>query len=80
MNNEMTLERKQLLVNIMAWYWLHANEYDLISLSDYEFVYDIWKHGLSFYGSSVQGRLNKIRNVYSKYTIRLSDEDEKPEE
>lgn len=63
----MTLERKELLVNIMAWYWSYGHKDNLISLSDFEFVYDIWKHGLSFYGSDVKERLNRIRNIYSQH-------------
>ena len=62
--NEMTLDRKEVLSKLMEWYWARANPYNLITKSDYEFVYDIWNNGLSFYGESVQERLNGIRLIY----------------
>lgn len=62
--NEMTLERKQFLSKLMAWYWLNGNPHNLISKSDYEFIYDIYDAGLSFYNEDVQTRLNGIRTIY----------------
>lgn len=61
---EMTLERKETLSKIMGWFWARGNTERLISKSDYEFVYDIWNNGLSYYGTNVQERLNKIRAIY----------------
>ncbi len=62
--NEMTDKRKILLKNIMKWYWDRGNEQNSISKQDYEFIYSIWNHGLSFYGHNVQERLNRIRETY----------------
>lgn len=61
---EMTLDRKETLTTLMEWYWESGEPNSLISKADYSFVYDIWDHGLSYYGTNVQKRLNKIREIY----------------
>jgi hypothetical protein len=59
---EMTDERKIALRKLMAWYWDRG--FTLISVSDYEFLYDIYSHGMSFYYDNVKDRLNNIREIY----------------
>jgi len=61
---EMTLDRARFLVELMKWYWDLAQPKGLISKSDYEFIYDIWNNGLSFYDDGIQERLNNIRTIY----------------
>lgn len=68
MKIEMTEERRQVLKKIMEWYWQMDRAY--ITKSDYEFVYDLWDHGLSFYGEEVKERLNNIRTIYLDYSIQ----------
>lgn len=63
---EMTDKRRIFLKIIMEWYWSVAQKDNLISKSDYEFVYDIWNNGLNFYTKTIQNRLNKIREIYIK--------------
>ena len=62
MTNEMTDDRKIALRKIMAWYW--NGGFNLITVRDYEFVYDIYSHGLSYYFDNVKDRLNGIREIY----------------
>jgi hypothetical protein len=67
--NEMTEDRKEALKILMAWYWQDGLNH--ISKSDYEFLYDLYDHSLSFYNEDVQNRLNQIRKVY----ITFNDND-----
>lgn len=61
----MELKHRELLEKIMAWYWDVGKDH--ISKMDYEFIYDIYTHDITIYGSDVQTRLNAIRDVYAKY-------------
>lgn len=61
---EMTADKSKLLTKLMKWYWDLAEEKNLISKSDYEFLYDIWNNSLSYYDADIQERLNKIRTIY----------------
>ena len=56
MTNEMTDDRKIALRKLMAWYW--NGGFNLITVMDYEFVYDIYSHGLSYYFDNVKDRVN----------------------
>ena len=71
--DEMTPERKELLRDIMKWFWEIGERDNLISTSDYEFVYDIWFNGLGFYNSDVKNRLINIRNIYVKSITDATD-------
>ena len=59
---EMTGERKIALRKMMAWYWNRG--FNFITVNDYEFLYDIYSHGISFYYDNVKDRLNDIRDIY----------------
>jgi len=60
----MNQDRMTFLKELMKWYWETGNPENLITKSDYEFLYDLWNHSLSYYGTEVQDRLNKIRTIY----------------
>lgn len=64
MKHDMTPGRSTVLKDIMEWYWKFGEPKNLISKADYEFVYDIWNNGLSYYGNEIQKRLKKIRKIY----------------
>lgn len=64
---EMTTEKRNGLKKIMEWYWKFGNTEHIISNSDYEFVYNLYNNGLSFYGNEIQERLNEIREKYLQY-------------
>ena len=59
---EMTDEHKLALRKMMTWYWDRGLNF--ITVSDYEFLYDIYSHGISFYYDNVKDRLNEIREIY----------------
>lgn len=62
--SEMTFDKTTFLKELMKWYWDCAHEHYLITKSDYEFIYEIWNNGLTFYDDKVQERLNNIRLIY----------------
>lgn len=60
----MTEERRQAIMELIRWYWNVAESENLLHNRDYEFLYDFWQNGLSFYDTDVQTRLNFIRDKY----------------
>lgn len=65
--NQMTEERKEVITTLIKWYWNHAQKRNLITLSDFNFLYDIWESGISIYGTELQERLNSIREIYLEH-------------
>lgn len=61
---EMTPVKKKLLRNLLSWYWTSGWERNLITNSDYQFIYDIHNNGLVMYSVDIQERLNRIREIY----------------
>ena len=60
------------LINFLKYYVGHdgliilsiALHIDLISDTDYDFLYELWNNGVSSYDNKMKERLNKIRNLY----------------
>ena len=72
---EMTPEKRKYLIRIMHWYWQSMdNGEPYIHNSEFEFVYQLWKNGLGFYGSEIQERLNKIVNIYNQNKGKWKEE------
>jgi len=63
---KMTTNRINLLKEIMEWFWSFNDHTNMIPSSDFEFMYSLWKRGVSFYNKDTQIRLNKIRDIYIK--------------
>jgi hypothetical protein len=61
---EMSNEHRKLLEHMMGWYWNIAKQHNLITPSDYDFLYNLWNNGVTSYNKEMQERLNKIRNLY----------------
>ena len=62
----------------MEWYWKFRNVEDshfiiafnnLVTISDYEFIFSLWKNGVSTYDEKMQERLNKLRELYMNNQI-----------
>jgi len=49
---------------MMGWYWNVGKPRNLISDTDYDFLYELWNNGVSSYDNKMKERLNKIRNLY----------------
>ncbi len=64
----MTEKHRTLLEDIMKWYWEEGKDH--ITRQDYEFVYDLWNHGVNVYGSNIQKRMNTIRDKYIEFPIK----------
>jgi len=71
--NQFNDEHKVFFMKFMEWYWKsRQNEspsfiigFQLdVTISDYEFIYSIWKNGVNSYNDKMQTRLNKLRNIY----------------
>jgi len=61
---EMTYDHRKLLEHMMGWYWNVGKPRNLISDTDYDFLYELWNNGVSSYDNKMKERLNKIRNLY----------------
>ena len=61
---EMTGKHRKLLEHMMGWYWNVGKQQNLITPSDYDFLYNLWNNGVTSYNKEMQERLNKIRNLY----------------
>jgi len=52
----------------MEWFWVtfrKRGSLDFgVNTSDFDFLYSIWKNGVPTYDTSMQERLNKIRDIY----------------
>lgn len=57
----------------MEWYWKCRGIDDsqfiiefntMVTLSDFDFIYSLWKNGVSTYDEKMQERLNRLREVY----------------
>lgn len=64
---EMTVGKRAGLKKIMEWYLDRKTIPVGMNFSDYEFVCDLYNNGVSFYGTDIKDRLNKLRNTYLKY-------------
>ncbi len=60
----MTNDHRKLLEHMMGWYWNVGKQQNLITPSDYDFLYNLWNNGVTSYDDKMQERLNKIRNLY----------------
>ncbi len=60
----MTNDHRKLLEHMMGWYWNVGKQQNLITPSDYDFLYNLWNNGVTSYDDKMQNRLNKIRNLY----------------
>ena len=60
----MTNDHRKLLEHMMGWYWNVGEQQNLITPSDYDFLYNLWNNGVTSYDDKMQERLNKIRNLY----------------
>jgi hypothetical protein len=69
--HEMTEERKKSILTMIQWYWgvviptANITGIQLISKSDYEFLYQLYDNSLSFYDKDIQTRLNNIKDIYN---------------
>jgi hypothetical protein len=63
---EMTGDHRKLLERMMGWYWSVAKQRELITLEDYNFLYEIWNNGVTSYSKKMQERLNRIRQLYTE--------------
>jgi len=64
-DNVMTDDRRQAVLELIKWYWDTVDKgQHIINKSDFEFLYDMWEHGLSIYSTDIQTRLNIIREIY----------------
>lgn len=66
-------DHKRFFVKFMKWYWECKSIEDsqfifefntIVTLSDYEFIYSLWKNGVSRYDEKMQERLNILRDIY----------------
>ena len=52
----------------MQWYWSeHLNPNRIVkdvTISDYEFIYTLWKNAVPYYDKKMKQRLNKLREIY----------------
>jgi hypothetical protein len=62
----------------MEWYWkcrtIEDSEWiiefnQMVTLSDFEFIFSLWKNGVSTYDEKMQERLNKLRELYMNNQI-----------
>lgn len=63
---EMTYNHRKLLEYMMGWYWNVAKQQNLITNSDYDFLYNLWNNGVNTYDEKMKIRLNRIRNLYKE--------------
>jgi len=66
-------KHKEFFVKFMEWYWKSMQnenpnfiiDFQLdVSISDYEFIYSLWKNSVPYYDDKMKERLNKIRQIY----------------
>jgi hypothetical protein len=66
-------DHKKFFIKFMQWYWECKGIEDsqfifefntIVTLSDYEFIYSLWKNGVSRYDEKMQERLNILRDIY----------------
>lgn len=72
-------EHKRFFVKFMKWYWECRTIEDsqfifefntMVTLSDFEFIFSLWKNGVSRYDEKMQERLNLLRDIYlNNYNI-----------
>ena len=70
----MTDDRKVGLYTLIQWYWDEAQPKHLLHTSDFEFMYELWRNGVSFYAPHIQKRLNKIREIYYEKSGQVDGE------
>lgn len=70
MRSSFTDEQRDLLLKLMEWFWATFRKRGFldfgVTISDFDFLYSIWKNGVSTYDDKMQERLNKIRDIYLK--------------
>jgi|TARA_R110000796_G_scaffold85634_1_gene185710 hypothetical protein len=75
--NQFTDEHKVFFMKFMEWYWKSRQNTNTnfilkfqveVTISDYEFIYSLWKNGVNSYNDKMQNRLNKLRNIYIENT------------
>ena len=61
-------EHREFFVKFMQWYWAeHLNPNRVVkdvTISDYEFIYTLWKNSVPYYDKKMKERLNKLREIY----------------
>lgn len=61
-------KHKEFFVKFMQWYWSeHLNPNRIVkdvTISDYEFIYTLWKNAVPYYDEKMKQRLNKLREIY----------------
>lgn len=66
-------DHKRFFVKFMKWYWeckaIEDSEFivefnQIVTLSDFDFIYSLWKNGVSRYDEKMQERLNILRDIY----------------
>lgn len=71
--NTFNNQHKEFFIKFMEWYWKSMQNTDPnfiigfrsdISISDYEFIYTLWRNGVDSYDEPMQKRLNEIREKY----------------
>ena len=68
MRRNMTNDRRGGLVTIIKrYYQLKDGGITMLSSSDFDFLHEMWETEIDFYGTVIQKRLNKIRELYLKY-------------
>ena len=50
---EMTNDHRKLLEHMMGWYWNVGKQQNLITPSDYDFLYNLWNNGVTSYDDTV---------------------------
>jgi len=68
MRKSFTDEQRDLLLKLMSWFWTTFQQRGFldfgVTISDFDFLYSIWKNGVATYDDKMQERLNKIRDIY----------------
>ena len=71
---EFTDETRDLLPKLMGWFWTTFDERKFldfgVSLEDFNFMYDLWTHGVWKYDDKMRDRLNHIRDIYLKMNTK----------
>lgn len=70
---ELKDDHKRFFIKFMIWYWeckaIEDSEFmvefnQMVTLSDFDFIYSLWKNGVSTYDEKMQERLNRLRELY----------------
>lgn len=75
-------DHKKFFIKFMEWYWkcrgiddsqfiIEFNQ--IVTLSDFDFIYSLWKNGVSTYDEKMQERLNILRDIYIN-NFNIADE------